>query len=83
MTDDDDEVLEALAEELGGFVSHIGGPMHAKVLLPPLEALVKAEERAVREKVGTFLLCFTIRSAYVDAPVLWYSADRLSIVWRR
>eukprot|EP00850_Spirogloea_muscicola_P022421 SM000293S10922 [mRNA] locus=s293:9990:14172:- [translate_table: standard] len=48
--DDDDEVLLAMAEELGGFVSYVGGVEHAQVLLPPLEALCTVEETVVRDK---------------------------------
>jgi len=49
--DDDDEVLLALAEQLGGFVWLVGGPAHAHVLVPALEALAAVEESTVREKV--------------------------------
>jgi serine/threonine-protein phosphatase 2A regulatory subunit A len=51
-SDDEDEVLLALAEELGrGFDEYIGGPEHAHVLLPPLEHLSTVEETLVRDKV--------------------------------
>ena len=36
--DDEDEVLVALAEELGPFVQYVGGPEHAHVLIGPLGA---------------------------------------------
>ena len=50
--DDEDEVLLALAEELGkNFEEYIGGPEHAHVLLGPLENLSAVEETLVREKV--------------------------------
>ena len=49
-TDDEDEVLQALAEELGGFVAHVGGPEHAHCLLAPLETLSMVEETVVRDK---------------------------------
>jgi len=49
-TDDEDEVLQALAEELGGFVSHVGGAEHAHCLLAPLETLSMVEETVVRDK---------------------------------
>lgn len=49
--EDEDEVLLALAEQLGSFVPLIGGPAHAHVLLPALEELAKAEEATVRDKV--------------------------------
>jgi serine/threonine-protein phosphatase 2A regulatory subunit A len=51
--DDEDEVLLALAEELGkGFDEHIGGPEHAHLLLAPLASLAEVEETLVRDKVG-------------------------------
>ena len=49
--DDEDEVLIALAEELGNFVDYVGGPDFAYVLLLPLETTCSAEETAVRDKV--------------------------------
>ncbi|CAH2045474.1 unnamed protein product [Thlaspi arvense] len=48
--DDDDEVLLAMAEELGVFIPYVGGVEHAHVLLPPLETLAAVEETCVREK---------------------------------
>eukprot|EP00002_Diphylleia_rotans_P005613 TRINITY_DN1478_c0_g1_i3.p1 TRINITY_DN1478_c0_g1~~TRINITY_DN1478_c0_g1_i3.p1 ORF type:complete len:578 (-),score=107.76 TRINITY_DN1478_c0_g1_i3:868-2601(-) len=48
--DDDDEVLLALAEELGNFVDYVGGPDHAHILIQPLESLAMIEETVVREK---------------------------------
>ena len=50
--EDEDEVLTALSDELGGFVEYVGGPEHAHVLLSPLENLASIEEPLVREKVG-------------------------------
>jgi hypothetical protein len=50
--DDEDEVLLALAEELGrNFEEYIGGKAHAHVLLGPLESLSAVEETLVRDKV--------------------------------
>lgn len=50
--DDEDEVLLALAEELGsGFVDYLGGPPYGHLLLGPLENLAAVEETVVREKV--------------------------------
>ena len=50
--DDEDEVLLALAEELGkGFDEYVGGRKYAHVLLGPLEMLAAVEETLVREKV--------------------------------
>lgn len=48
--DDEDEVLLALAEELGNFSDYVGGPDFVHVLLPPLEHLAMVEETVVREK---------------------------------
>ena len=49
--DDEDEVLLALAEELGTFEEYIGGKEHAHILLGPLENLSAVEETLVRDKV--------------------------------
>eukprot|EP01117_Protostelium_nocturnum_P012157 TRINITY_DN4460_c0_g1_i2.p1 TRINITY_DN4460_c0_g1~~TRINITY_DN4460_c0_g1_i2.p1 ORF type:complete len:741 (-),score=293.39 TRINITY_DN4460_c0_g1_i2:57-2279(-) len=50
-TDDEDEVLLALSEELGGFIDLVGGAEHASSILPPLESLAAiVEETTVREK---------------------------------
>src|SRR3546814_1430434 len=49
-SDDEDEVLLALAEQLGKFVDHIGGPEESKCLLEPLEKLATVEETVVRDK---------------------------------
>lgn len=49
--DDEDEVLLALAEELGTFDEYIGGKEHAHILLGPLENLSAVEETLVRDKV--------------------------------
>ena len=48
--DDDDEVLLAMAEELGVFIPYVGGVEYASVLLPPLETLCTVEETCVRDK---------------------------------
>jgi hypothetical protein len=58
--DDEDEVLLALAEELGrGFDEYIGGPEHAHALLVPLENLATVEETLVRDKVRRLLDCYS------------------------
>lgn len=50
--DDEDEVLLALAEELGrDFEGYIGGKEFAHLLLGPLENLSAVEETVVRDKV--------------------------------
>lgn len=48
--DDEDEILLALAEELGEFVPLVGGAQYAHFLLPPLEALATVDETVVRER---------------------------------
>jgi len=50
--DDEDEVLLALAEELGNFVEYLGGQPHAHLLLGPLENLAAVEETLVRDKAA-------------------------------
>ncbi|TFK57295.1 ARM repeat-containing protein [Heliocybe sulcata] len=51
--DDEDEVLLALAEELGrSFEEYLGGPEYAHVLLGPLENLAAVEETLVRDKAA-------------------------------
>lgn len=47
---DDDEVLVALAEEIGKLVPHVGGPAHAHCLISLLEELAKTEETVVRDE---------------------------------
>merc|ERR1711865_19074 len=54
-TDDEDEVLLAMAEELGEFVPYVGGPEYGYTLLVPLETLSTVEETVVREKAGASL----------------------------
>ncbi|KAL4137832.1 hypothetical protein PRIC2_001342 [Phytophthora ramorum] len=49
-TEDEDEVLVALAEELGGFVDLVGGDEHAATLMEPLEVLAAVEETVVRDR---------------------------------
>jgi serine/threonine-protein phosphatase 2A regulatory subunit A len=54
--DDEDEVLLALADELGkNFEEYIGGNEYAHVLLGPLENLSAVEETLVRDKVRFIL----------------------------
>lgn len=52
--DDEDEILLALADELGKFTELIGGAEHIPVLLSALENLAAQEETVVREKVRVF-----------------------------
>jgi hypothetical protein len=54
--DDEDEVLLALADELGkNFEEYIGGKEYAHMLLGPLENLSAVEETLVRDKVRSIL----------------------------
>ncbi|TIA70912.1 hypothetical protein E3P91_02859 [Wallemia ichthyophaga] len=50
--DDEDEVLLALAEELGSFTEYVGGKEYAHVTLSPLESLAGMEETLVRDKAS-------------------------------
>lgn len=52
--EDEDEVLVALAEELGNFEEYVGGGPFAHVLLAPLQHLATVEEPLVRHKVFSF-----------------------------
>lgn len=67
--DDEDEVLLALAEELGrNFEEYIGGKEYAHVLLGPLENLSAVEETLVRDKARlSVLLLFLSYSSSVKA----------------
>lgn len=47
---DEDEVLLALAEQLGSFTPLVGGSEWVHSLLPPLESLATVEETVVRDK---------------------------------
>ncbi|RMZ53178.1 hypothetical protein APUTEX25_005167 [Auxenochlorella protothecoides] len=55
-SDDEDEILLAMAAELGGFVSLVGGPEHAQVLLLPLETLATVDETVVRDRAAESLI---------------------------
>lgn len=59
--EDEDEVLVALSEELGGFMEYVGGPQWGHVLLSPLENLAAIEEPVVRDKVGRNVASRAIR----------------------
>jgi serine/threonine-protein phosphatase 2A regulatory subunit A len=56
--DDEDEVLVAIAGELGSFTDYVGGPSFAHVILNPLAALAAVEETLVREKVTLITIDF-------------------------
>src|SRR5258707_15818099 len=60
--DDEDEVLLALADELGrGFDEFLGGPQYAHLLLGPLENLAAVEETLVRDKVQSPIIILSPR----------------------
>lgn len=48
--EDEDEVLAALAEEMGNLIEQVGGASHAAVLVETLEALAGVEETVVRDR---------------------------------
>ncbi|KAF9204555.1 hypothetical protein BGZ49_005165 [Haplosporangium sp. Z 27] len=66
--DDEDEVLLALAGELGDFVEYIGGAQFAHILLPPLENLAAVEETMVRDKAVESLnkICPVLSQAQLE-----------------
>lgn len=67
--DDDDEILLALAEELGqGFVEYVGGDAFAHTILLPLESLAAVEETLVREKAAESItaVCKHLSEAQID-----------------
>mmetsp|Transcript_533 Transcript_533/g.1821 ORF Transcript_533/g.1821 Transcript_533/m.1821 type:complete len:617 (+) Transcript_533:433-2283(+) len=47
--EDEDEVLQVLAEQLGKLIDLVGGAKYAQSLLPPLEILCSIEEKKVRD----------------------------------
>ncbi|ETI27611.1 hypothetical protein G647_00060 [Cladophialophora carrionii CBS 160.54] len=66
--EDEDEVLTALAEELGNFIEYVGGPEHGHVLLAPLENLAAIEEPLVRDKAVESLnkICVELAERQVE-----------------
>lgn len=66
--DDEDEILVALAEELGGFVPLVGGSEYAHTLLPILESLAGMEETVVRDKAVSSIILISpqIDAAHFD-----------------
>lgn len=76
------QILLALAEELGGFTSLIGGPAYAHILLKPLEDLAAIEETVVREKavqslhiIGEELPASSINSHFLPLVKARYSTE--------
>nr|POF15211.1 protein phosphatase pp2a regulatory subunit a [Quercus suber] len=73
--EDEDEVLTALSDELGGFVEYVGGPDFGHVLLSPLENLATIEEPLVRDKlsqqqVEQYFIPLTVRLSKAD----WFTS---------
>jgi serine/threonine-protein phosphatase 2A regulatory subunit A len=66
--EDEDEVLVALAEELGTFDEFVGGHTYAHVLLPSLQHLATVEEPLVREKAVESLrkICQILSSQQIE-----------------
>lgn len=60
-TDDEDEVLFAIAEKLGELTACVGGNDYVYLLLSPLEQLVAVEEGSVRD-VATKSICMIVDS---------------------
>jgi len=70
--EDEDEVLMALAEELGNFDEFVGGSQYSQVLLNPLQHLATVEEPLVRQKVC--VLSRNILALYLDPSNAWMQA---------
>ncbi|TRY84876.1 hypothetical protein DNTS_017992 [Danionella cerebrum] len=66
---DEDEVLLALAEQLGSFTVLVGGPEFVHCLLPPLESLATVEETVVRDKAVDSLRKISQEHSPVDLEV--------------
>ena len=66
-SDDEDEVLLAVAVELAKFVPLVGGAEHAHLLLPPLEALMGVDETVVRDAAVAALTQQTERNQLEQA----------------
>ena len=73
--DDEDEVLLALAEELGQFLPYIGGPEYGHILLKPLENLCSVEETVVRDKAVQ-----SLASVAISLPSQGFTAHFLPLV---
>lgn len=63
---DEDEVLLALAEQLGTFTPLVGGAEHVHCLLPPLESLATVEETVVRDKAVDSLRAIAAQHSQAD-----------------
>ncbi|KAG4074526.1 hypothetical protein HA402_009403 [Bradysia odoriphaga] len=63
---DEDEVLLALAEQLGTFTSLVGGLEYAMYLIPLLESLATVEETVVRDKAVELLRIVAAQHSAAD-----------------
>ena len=81
--DDDDEVLLALAEELGDFVQFVGGEQWAFCLLQPLETLAAVEETVRRCALCASVLRGAACAPSADAPVAWLNRSCARRPWKR
>ena len=81
--EDEDEVLTALSDELGGFVEYVGGSDHAHCLLSPLENLAAIEEPLVREKAVESLnkICEQLSQAQVEEHFIPLTARLSTADW--
>lgn len=76
--EDEDEVLQTLAEELGDFIPLIGGVEYAHHLVSLLETLAKEEETIVRERaVASFK---KICTAMVEGGVTQFHDNFFNII---
>lgn len=64
--EDEDEVLWALAEQLGNFTPLVGGQEFVSCLLPPLENLATVEETVVRDKASESLRAIALEHTPAD-----------------
>lgn len=67
--DDDDEILLALAEELGmNFVEYVGGPNYGHLILIVLESLAAVEETLVRDKAAESIIsvCGSLSDSQIE-----------------
>jgi serine/threonine-protein phosphatase 2A regulatory subunit A len=80
--DDEDEVLLALAEELGNLREYVGGDQYAYLLLGPLENLAAVEETLVRDKVRGFMPALSklpsLSSCFYPPPKAAESINKIS-----
>jgi serine/threonine-protein phosphatase 2A regulatory subunit A len=70
LLDDEEEVLILLAETLGNFIDHVGGPSYSMSLIRPLEQLTIVEENSVRDKV---IFLYTVKAIESIKKVLRFT----------